>query len=85
MPGVGAPANGGEDKSFWEGDTVEDPGVGGAAIGGEGESFWEGDTVDVDFPEAEGVGQAEGFTESPVVAQAAGQVQGVGAPDPEGQ
>jgi hypothetical protein len=32
-----------------------------------------------------GVGQAEGFTESPVVAQAAGQVQGVGAVAPAGQ
>lgn len=32
-----------------------------------------------------GVGQEEGFTDSPVVAQAAGQVQGMGAAAPAGQ
>lgn len=33
----------------------------------------------------EGLEQGEGFTDMPVVPQAAGQVQGVGAPDPAGQ
>lgn len=44
-----------------------------------------GETEDVMELELVGVRQAEGFTESPVVAQAAGQVQGMGAPTPEGQ
>ena len=44
-----------------------------------------GEAEDVMELELVGVRQAEGFTESPVVAQAAGQVQGMGAPTPEGQ
>ncbi len=44
-----------------------------------------GEAEDVMELKPEGVRQAEGFTESPVVAQAAGQVQGMGAPTPEGQ
>lgn len=44
-----------------------------------------GEAEDVMELEPEGVGQAEGFTESPVVGQAAGQVQGMGAPTPAGQ
>ena len=44
-----------------------------------------GDTETVTELEMVGVLQAEGFTDIPVVPQAAGQVQGMGAPDPEGQ
>lgn len=51
--------------------------LGDRVIAREGEPLREGARV--------GVGQAEGFTDSPVAAQADGQVQGMGAPTPEGQ
>ena len=44
-----------------------------------------GDAETVTELEMVGVLQAEGFTDIPVVPQAAGQVQGMGAPDPVGQ
>ena len=51
----------------------------------EGDMVRLGDTDTVTELEMVGVLQAEGFTEIPVVPQAAGQVQGMGAPDPVGQ
>ena len=39
VPGVGAPAIGGEGESLWEGDTVE------LSVGG-GETFWEREIVE---------------------------------------
>ena len=63
-----------------------------AGIGGmepvkmvEGDTVRLGDTETVTELEMVGVLQAEGFTDIPVVPQAAGQVQGMGAPDPVGQ